>query len=102
MEIADELPLEKKESRTSKLIKLLIKLIVTVLCFWYISTKIDFSKAWDALLKANWWWLFLAVLSFIILGAAPLLRDTGSHNPAAGLILSEKWRIFVRQLKDLL
>ena len=65
MEIADELPLEKKESRTSKLIKLLIKIIVTVLCFWYISTKIDFSKAWDALLKANWWWLFMAVLSFM-------------------------------------
>lgn len=57
--------LEKKESRLSKIIKLLIKIAITALCFWYISTKIDFSKAWDALLKANWWYLLLAVFSFM-------------------------------------
>lgn len=60
-----ELVLEKKESTQSKLIKLFIKVVITVLCFWYISTKIDFSKAWNALLQANWWFLLLAVLSFM-------------------------------------
>ncbi len=55
---------EKKESSVSKIVKLLIKIVVTILCFWYISTKIDFTKAWEALLKANWWFLLLAVLSF--------------------------------------
>lgn len=60
---AEPIP-EKKESAMSKMIKLLIKILITALCFWYISTKIDFSRAWDALLKANWWFLLLAILSF--------------------------------------
>lgn len=55
----------KKDSTLLKGIKLALKLGITVLCFWYISTKIDFSKAWEALLKANWWYLGLAVLAFM-------------------------------------
>ncbi len=60
-----EVVIEKNESVTSKLVKLFIKLAVTILCFWYISTKVDFGKAWNALLAANWWYLLLAVLSFM-------------------------------------
>jgi hypothetical protein len=52
----------KKESIISKLLKLLLKIAVTVLCFWYISKKIDFLQAKSAFLKANWAWLFLAVM----------------------------------------
>ncbi|HEY0733168.1 MAG TPA: lysylphosphatidylglycerol synthase transmembrane domain-containing protein [Chitinophagaceae bacterium] len=62
---AEILP-QKKESTAIKTLKLLLKIGVTALCFWYISTKIDFSRAWDALLKANWWFLLLAVLSFMV------------------------------------
>jgi uncharacterized membrane protein YbhN (UPF0104 family) len=51
----------KQESKLSKYIKLLLKIGVTVICFWYISKKIDFSAAKTAFLKANWGWLFLAV-----------------------------------------
>lgn len=61
-----EVVLQKNESITSKLLKLFIKIAVTILCFWYISTKVDFTKAWAALLKANWWFLLLAVLAFMI------------------------------------
>jgi glycosyltransferase 2 family protein len=57
--------LEKKESSASKILKLLVKIVITALCFWYISTKIDFSRAWEALLAASWWWLLLAVFSFM-------------------------------------
>ena len=57
--------IEKKESAGKKLIKLLLKIIITALCFWYISTKIDFSRALDALWQANWWYLLLAVFSFM-------------------------------------
>jgi len=56
----------KKESRTSKLIKLFIKLVVTTVCFWYISRKIDFAKAFEALQAANWLFLFFAVLAYIL------------------------------------
>jgi uncharacterized membrane protein YbhN (UPF0104 family) len=47
-----------------KVLKLLLKIAVTVLCFWYISRKIDFTKAKDAVMQADWWWLFLSVVAF--------------------------------------
>ncbi len=65
MDTAADKPIDKKESTASRLVKLLLKIGITALCFWYISTKIDFTKAWDALLKANWWFLLLAVFSFM-------------------------------------
>jgi glycosyltransferase 2 family protein len=55
--------LKKQDSRFSRLLKLLLKIVITVLCFWYISTKIDFARAFDAFRKANFGFLFLAVLS---------------------------------------
>ena len=55
----------KTESRTSKLLKLLLKIGVTVICFWWISKKIDFNAAKDAILKASWSLMLLAVLSFM-------------------------------------
>ncbi len=68
------IPAAKKESVVIKTIKLLLKIGITALCFWYISTKIDFSKAWDALLKANWWFLLLAVLCFMFSKLMAALR----------------------------
>jgi glycosyltransferase 2 family protein len=59
-------PIEKKESRVSKLVKLFIKILVTVICFWYISKKIDFSQALHALQNANWFYLSLSVLLYIL------------------------------------
>ena len=57
--------MEKKESALSKGLKLALKIAITALCFWYISTKIDFTKALESLMAANWWYLLLAVLSFM-------------------------------------
>lgn len=53
-------------SKVSNFIKLFFKLAVSAACFWYMSTKIDFSKTWQALLKANWWWLGLAILLYTL------------------------------------
>jgi glycosyltransferase 2 family protein len=67
MQPEGEIVLEQKKDWTAgKIIKLFIKVAVTALCFWYISTKIDFTNAWNALLKANWWFLLLAVFAFMI------------------------------------
>ena len=55
----------KKESSTKKLLKLLLKIAVTAVCFWYISRKIDFREARDAILEANWWYLLLAIGCFM-------------------------------------
>jgi glycosyltransferase 2 family protein len=55
---------QQKAKSKGQMVKLIIKIIVTILCFWYISTKINFSEAWDALLQANWLLLSVAVLLY--------------------------------------
>lgn len=65
---------QNKESKKSKLVKLFIKLAVTVLCFWYISRKIDFRQAFNALQTANWLFLFLAVIAYILSKVAAAYR----------------------------
>ena len=54
------------KSTFKKFVELSLKVLITTVCFWYISTKIDFSEAWNSLLKANWWLLFIAVLFYFI------------------------------------
>lgn len=54
------------KSAFRKINELLLKTLITIACFWYISTKIDFTEAWHSLLKANWWLLFIAVLFYFI------------------------------------
>ena len=49
------------KSSSKKLLSLLVKIVVTIGCFWYISTKIDFTEAWKSVLKADWWLLFISV-----------------------------------------
>ena len=61
----EAVPSPSKESKLSKFLKLLVKIVITILCFWYISTKIDFARAWEALLKANWSFFLLAIASFL-------------------------------------
>jgi uncharacterized membrane protein YbhN (UPF0104 family) len=48
-----------------KWIKLALKIVVTALCIWYISGKIDFRRAGLALREANWFYLILALIAFI-------------------------------------
>jgi uncharacterized membrane protein YbhN (UPF0104 family) len=57
---------EKKASRSNRLLKLLLKIAVTVLCFWYISQKIDFSKAFEAVKNASWLLLIASVFIYIL------------------------------------
>src|SRR4051812_46636558 len=57
---------ENKESAWKRILKQSIKIIITIVCFWYISTKIDFTKALNALTRANALYLFIALLFFIL------------------------------------
>ncbi len=67
MQPEGEIVLEHKKQWTGvKIIKLILKIAVTGLCFWYISTKIDVTNAGYALLKAIWGFLLLAVLACMI------------------------------------
>ncbi|MEI6946059.1 lysylphosphatidylglycerol synthase transmembrane domain-containing protein [Paraflavisolibacter sp. H34] len=53
-------------SPVRKALTLFLKIAVTLLCFWYMSTKIDFQHTFHALLKANWWLLAGAVLLYTL------------------------------------
>ena len=52
----------KKEPAFKKITKILIKVVISILCFWYISNKIDFNQTIESLKKANWLFLFAALL----------------------------------------
>ncbi len=54
------------KSGTSKIITLGFKILITLVCFWYIATKIDFSQALEALLQANWALFLLAVAAYTL------------------------------------
>jgi glycosyltransferase 2 family protein len=54
------------KSSLKKLVALFLKIVITVACFWYISTKINFEEAWNALLKAKWSLLVIAVIFYFI------------------------------------
>lgn len=57
---------KKKESGAGKMLKLVLKIVITILCFWYISTKIDLTKALSTLTQVNWFSLFIALLFFLL------------------------------------
>jgi len=59
-------PEVRKEGRLKRLLKLLLKIAVTIFCFWYISTKINFTDAKNAFLQSDWFFLFLAVLLLML------------------------------------
>jgi glycosyltransferase 2 family protein len=60
----DEQP--KIASKTNKILKLLLKIAVSIACLWYVSGKIEFDEAWTAIRSANWAWLFLALVAFVL------------------------------------
>jgi len=66
MSTETEVEIKKKESNASRFLKLLLKIIITILCFWYISTKINFVNAFNAFLKAIWIFLFIALVFFVL------------------------------------
>lgn len=53
------------KNTVKKWLRLLLKITITFACIWYVSGKIDFTKAGIALKKANWLYLFLSLIAFI-------------------------------------
>lgn len=49
-----------------KLLKLLLKIAVSVTCLWYVFTKINFQDVLLAVSSANGWWLLAGFIVYII------------------------------------
>lgn len=52
--------------KTKNLLKLLLKIIVTAVCLWYISRKINWNETLQLVINSNPLWLVAAVLLFTI------------------------------------
>jgi glycosyltransferase 2 family protein len=74
-------------AKSNKWLKLLLKIAVTIVCLWYVAGKIDFAKAGTALRNANWFYLVLALIAFIISKLVAAIRlniyfkNIGIHLP---------------------
>jgi glycosyltransferase 2 family protein len=55
-----------KKSKIGRWLKLILKIIVSAACIWYVSGKIDFGKAGEALSNANWLYLAGALVMFVL------------------------------------
>ncbi|TDH26152.1 flippase-like domain-containing protein [Segetibacter sp. 3557_3] len=75
------------DNRLKNVLKLLLKVAVTILCLWYVSRKIDFLLTWDLLQQSDKWWLFLAAIFFVMSKVVSsfrlnfYLRNIGAHLP---------------------
>jgi uncharacterized membrane protein YbhN (UPF0104 family) len=61
-----EEPGVKLRSKKNKWPGLLLKIAITVICLWYVSTKIDFRQLSETLLKAKWLWLLAGILLYML------------------------------------
>ncbi len=52
-------------SKTSKRVKLLLKIIITAACLWYVAGQIDFAAAWSIIKNADSMYLLFALPAFI-------------------------------------
>ena len=57
---------ERKQGKMSKVLSLAIKIAITVICFWYIAYKIDFTAAVKAITRAEAIYLLAGLLLFIL------------------------------------
>ncbi|MBI5856754.1 MAG: flippase-like domain-containing protein [Sphingobacteriales bacterium] len=87
--------LPSRQAGSLKVLKLLLKIAITVLCFWYISTKIDFSKAYEAIKKTNGWWLIFSVATLTFSKLASSFR-LNIYLKSINIYLSQKqnWRLY--------
>ena len=80
---------DKLPARAARMLKLILKIAVTVICFWYISGKIDWNDAWLTIIHAKWEWLAAAFLLFIFSKIISSVR-LQVYFRNAGIELSQK------------
>jgi uncharacterized membrane protein YbhN (UPF0104 family) len=76
-------------SRTVKILKLILKIAVTIACLWYVSTKINFTELGEILETTNWSLLAVALIIFIISKCIASYR-LNIYFRNIGLAISEK------------
>lgn len=55
-----------EKTKSGRLIKLLLKVLVTAAAIWFITQKLDFAKVGSTLRHVHWGWLIPALLLFVL------------------------------------
>lgn len=85
----------KNNRKTTRWLKLALKLVITGLCIWYVSGKIDFARAGSAIRSANWLYLGLALLLFVISKIFSAIRlNIYFHDSGVRLGQGENLRLY--------
>ena len=58
--------IEKPASKKNKIPGLILKLVITGVCIWYVSKKIDFAQMGETLMNAKWLLLFAGVVCYMV------------------------------------
>lgn len=56
----------KRRKKYGRIAKTILKVLVTLVALYWVSTKVDFSAVRDALLRSNFFYLLLALLAYIV------------------------------------
>ncbi|MBC7887216.1 MAG: flippase-like domain-containing protein [Ferruginibacter sp.] len=57
---------QPQEFKVKQILKSLLKVLITVFCFWYIQRKIDFARVGSMVHFMNYPWMLLALASFVV------------------------------------
>ena len=79
----------EKQAKIKKVFILLLKIVISVFCLWYISCKINFTEIYHSLLISNPVFLLLALVFFILSKLLSSFR-LNMYFRSIGLRLSEK------------
>lgn len=84
--------MEQKDKGFKKVLKLIVRIGLSLVAVYLIVTKVDLAKAWLYLTTATWQYLFLALLSFLASKIIAAFRINRFYR-SQGLIISEKLNI---------
>ncbi len=80
----------KRRKKYGRIAKTFLKVAVTMVALYWVSTKVDFSEVRNALLRANFLYLFLALLAYIVSQLIASSRLYGYFR-SIGLPINEKY-----------
>lgn len=89
------MPAEVSGNNTTRYLKLLLKILVTVASFWYISGKIDWHQALKTISNAHWFYLVPSLILFILSKIVSAFRlNIYFENAGISLTTSQNLRLY--------
>jgi uncharacterized membrane protein YbhN (UPF0104 family) len=76
-------------------LKLFFKILVTGICLWYVSHKIDWGKSFGIIQRSNFFWLFTAIILFTASKVVSSIRlNIYFHNINLNISQSQNLKLY--------